>query len=65
MKITIDGNPVETDRGDLAALLVSLDHDPSRVATALNGRFVPREARADTPLHDDDAVEIVVPIAGG
>ena len=36
-----------------------------QVATALNGEFVPRQARAATRLAADDRVEIVAPRQGG
>jgi len=65
MKITIDGQCADTEQTDLAALLDVLGHEPARVATALNGTFVPREARADTELGEGDAIDIVVPIGGG
>jgi sulfur carrier protein len=31
----------------------------------LNGRFVPRDARAGTPLSDGDVVLLFQPIVGG
>jgi len=49
----------------LAQLLEQSQRSPESVATALNGRFVPREARPDTPLHDGDAVLLFKPIVGG
>jgi len=36
-----------------------------RVATAVNGDFVPRGQRADHVLHDGDAVLCFSPITGG
>ncbi|MBN9370539.1 sulfur carrier protein ThiS [Hydrogenophaga sp. YM1] len=38
---------------------------PERVATALNARFVPRAARADTPLQAGDEVSTFEAIVGG
>ena len=35
------------------------------VATALNGEFVPRAARAETRLAANDTIEIVAPRQGG
>ena len=35
------------------------------VATAVNGKFVPRENRFAVPLVDGDAVEVVSPRQGG
>jgi sulfur carrier protein len=39
--------------------------DGAAVATALNGRFVPRDARAVTPLVPGDAVLVFAAIVGG
>jgi len=36
-----------------------------RVATAVNARFVPRDARATTPLHIGDVVVTFEAITGG
>lgn len=45
---------------------MELGHGPdSPVATALNGEFVPRETRADTPLAEGDRLEIITPRQGG
>ena len=38
---------------------------PDRVATALNARFVPRAARADTALQAGDEVSTFEAIVGG
>ena len=50
---------------DLAALLQRLGVPAASVATAVNGRFVPREARGDHRLADGDAVTCFQPIVGG
>jgi sulfur carrier protein len=39
--------------------------DERSVATALNGRFVPRPARADTPVAPGDALLVFAAIVGG
>ncbi|MBB4844565.1 sulfur carrier protein [Paucibacter oligotrophus] len=49
----------------LAQLLAHAQRAPESVATALNGRFVPREARPGTPLHEGDSVLLFKPIVGG
>jgi sulfur carrier protein len=49
----------------LAALLQREGVDAARVATAVNARFVPREARADTPLQPGDGVITFEAIVGG
>lgn len=50
---------------DLAAVVASRGVDPRAVATALNGRFVPRGQRADTPVAPGDQVVLLQPIVGG
>jgi sulfur carrier protein len=52
--ILLNGEPTHTEAATLA-----------EVATALNGDFVPRGARAATQLADGDKVEIVAPRQGG
>jgi sulfur carrier protein len=55
----------ESQGRTLADLCAALGYGEARVATALNGAFVPAAKRADTLLHDDDRVEIVAPRQGG
>ena len=64
--ITINGEPRAVAEGTtLAELVAALGHAPQALATAVNGEFVPRDARADTPLRDGDAVFTFQPITGG
>jgi len=49
----------------LAALLMERADDAHAVATALNGRFVPRTHRGATALAAGDAVLVFSPIVGG
>ena len=65
--ISLVVNGVERDiaAADVAAALVELEFDGAVVATALNGEFVPRRKRADTPLTDGDRLEILAPRQGG
>lgn len=49
----------------LAELLKGLSLAPESVATALNGQFVAREARAGALLQDGDQVLLFKPIVGG
>jgi sulfur carrier protein len=63
--IRLNGEPTETDARTLAELVASQGYSEAAVATALNGDFVPRHARAATVLADGDKVEIVAPRQGG
>jgi sulfur carrier protein len=66
MQITLNGEP-RSVAGDvtLADLLAELGQQPQSLATAVNGEFVPRSARATVQLHDGDAVFTFQPITGG
>ena len=45
--------------------LTALGYGGKKVATAVNGRFVPAPARAATALNDGDKLEVVAPMQGG
>ena len=64
--ILLDEQPHEIPAGSsLAQLLALLERAPDSAATAVNGRFVAREARPGTELHDGDQVLMFKPIVGG
>lgn len=63
--IVVNGEPRDTAAASLAALLAELELAGARVATALNGDFVPEAARPSTPLSEGDKVEVVSPRQGG
>lgn len=64
--ITLNGEPRRVEAGaTLADLVASLGELPQALATAINGEFVPREARAQCILHEQDAVFTFQPITGG
>jgi sulfur carrier protein len=63
--ILLNGEPVETEARTLAELVTGQGFAGTAVATAVNGAFVPREARAATQLAAGDKVEIVAPRQGG
>jgi sulfur carrier protein len=64
--VTVDGAPREVPAGStLGELLAALGHAPHAVATAVNGAFVAREARAAHRLQPGDAVLLFQPIVGG
>lgn len=65
LSIVVNGEPLATPPATLAALVERLGHDPLRVATAVNGEFVPARARAGVRLAAGDMVEIVSPRQGG
>ena len=63
--VVVNGEPAAAAAATLAELLSELGYEPDHVATALNGAFVPRRARAETRLAAGDEVEIVAPRQGG
>jgi sulfur carrier protein len=64
--ITLNGDVRELSAGQtLADLIAQLDAPPQALATAVNGEFVARDARAERQLHDGDAVFTFQPITGG
>ena len=63
--VLVNGAAVETAARTLGELVAQLGFGEGQVATALNGDFVPRQARADTSIAADDKVEIVAPRQGG
>jgi sulfur carrier protein len=65
MTLIINGEPEERDAATLLALVETLGLAEAKIATALNGVFVPASARGRTALVDGDKVEIVAPMQGG
>ena len=65
MRIEVNGEPRETRAGSLAEAVAELGLGEAAVATALNGDFVPRGARAGVRLSEGDRIEIVAPMKGG
>ena len=65
MRLVVNGESHEVHGATLAEALQSLDLADAKVATALNGEFVPARARAATPVKDGDRIEIVAPRQGG
>jgi sulfur carrier protein len=65
MKLVVNGQSQEVPAATLADALRSLDLAEAKVATALNGDFVPERERQETALKDGDRIEIVAPRQGG
>jgi sulfur carrier protein len=64
--ITLNGEARTVhDGATVADLVASLAEQPQLLATAVNGEFVPREARAQVRLREGDAVFTFQPITGG
>jgi len=65
VKVVVNGELQEVRGATLAEALQWLDFGEAKVATALNGEFVPARSRETTPLRDGDRIEIVAPRQGG
>ena len=65
MRLVVNGEPQDVPAATLAEAVQSLDFGEAKVATALNGEFVPARAREATTLKDGDRIEILAPRQGG
>ncbi|MDT8345806.1 MAG: sulfur carrier protein ThiS [Thermohalobaculum sp.] len=65
MRITLNDEPREVAAATLAQALDELGFGGARVATAVNGSFVPAPARAGHPLAEGDRLEVLAPMQGG
>lgn len=65
MNIDVNGAPQTVAGPSLADALTELGWAEARVATALNGSFVPKAARASTLLKHGDRLEVLAPMQGG
>lgn len=65
MRIEVNGTARDITATTLAEALAELGWAEARVATALNGDFVPSSARADHALRDGDRLEVLAPMQGG
>lgn len=64
-RLVVNGEAREALAETLAALLDELGYGGQKVATALNGEFVPERGRAGARLKAGDQIEIVAPRQGG
>lgn len=65
MRITLNDEPRDVAAATLAEALDELGFGAARVATAVNGAFVPAVARAGHPLAEGDRLEVLAPMQGG
>lgn len=64
MDITLNGEARQTAATTLADLLIEQGLT-AKVATALNGAFVPTSLRATTPIRQGDRIEALSAMQGG
>ena len=65
MKISINGIAKDVTSTSLEAVLHEAGYCDARVATAVNGNFVPVGQRASCQIEAGDQLEIVAPRQGG
>lgn len=65
IRLTVNGESHDVTTASLATLLIELGYGERKVATAINGDFVPERARAGVALKHGDQIEIVAPRQGG
>ena len=65
MRIEVNGEARDLTATTLAQALIDLGWGEAKVATALNGEFVPAAARATQPRRDGDRIEVLAPMQGG
>lgn len=65
MKIEVNGEAREVAASQLDAVLAELGWGAAKVATALNGTFVPAGTRGETMLSDGDRLEVLSAMQGG
>lgn len=65
MRLIVNGERIEAKATRVDALLAELDYEGTHLAVAVNYAVVPRAKWSETPLNDNDAVEILTPRQGG
>jgi len=63
--LVVNGEAMTLAAESLAEVVEVLGYGGQKVATALNGDFVPAHRRGETPVGDGDRIEIVAPRQGG
>lgn len=65
MRIEVNGTARDIAAATVEAALAELGWAEARVATALNGDFLPASARAAQALREGDRLEVLAPMQGG
>lgn len=65
MQLIVNGETLEAQSTNLAALLAELGYEGEWIATAVNGSVVTSRHREATPLADGDRIEVLTPRQGG
>ncbi|GAB6854259.1 sulfur carrier protein ThiS [Asaia astilbis] len=65
MEIMVNDERTRIQSGVLSEALVELGYGEAKVATAIDGVFVPRSARSTRILREGEKLEILAPMQGG
>lgn len=65
MQVFVNGDPKDIETATLAAALNALGYAGKKIATAVNGQFVPATVRPSKVLAEGDKIEVVAPMQGG
>ncbi|GLQ34178.1 thiamine biosynthesis protein ThiS [Amylibacter marinus] len=65
MKILLNGSPQEVPETTLSTLLENQGLGGAKVATAVNGAFIPATMRDDYLIQEGDSIEVLAPMQGG
>lgn len=65
LPICVNGEAHATTASTLHDWVLAQGATPESLATALNGQFVPRSQRTNTPLRAGDHIQTFQPITGG
>jgi len=64
--VSLNGNTEALESGQsLQHALQQWGLTDKKVATAINGDFVPRSRYSDTTIDDGDQIDVVAPVGGG
>jgi len=65
LPVILNGQSLRTSARTLSDLVAEQGHGDAKIATAVNGEFVPARARCATELGSGDRIEIVSARQGG
>ncbi len=65
MKLQLNGELMDVQASTLAEVLMERGFGDAKVATAVNGTFVPIALRASHTLNAGDSIEVLAPMQGG
>jgi sulfur carrier protein len=65
IRVFVNGEAISTAGRTVADLLVEAGYGGAKVATAVNGEFLPERRRGTTALAEGDHIEVVAPRQGG